>query len=169
MALRQRAHLLQVEVRGVHSRAVRRQRGKEREWQVERTHQLAKLRPVGPVPGDDRIEAAQLADEARRRVRDAQQIEAGGDDGAHRAGEPNQRHVGARGPDFQVVGPQAFERRQRNNEIADRPRADHEPAHVGFSIAKTGSPRPDLSTGLARSRPCNHIKTKRIKLEERMS
>ena len=70
--LRQCAHLLQVEVRGMHSRALRRQRGEEREWQIERMHQLAKLRPVGAIPGDDRIEAAQLIDKARQRLRYAQ-------------------------------------------------------------------------------------------------
>src|SRR5208283_74717 len=109
-AVRNRLHLFQVEIRGVYWRALRRQGGEELEWQLERANQVAEFRAVGAIPGDDRIEVAELGDEAmRRRVHDAQQVETGGGDGTRRVGEAHQWHVGGCGPDLQIVCPQAFE------------------------------------------------------------
>ena len=125
----QGAHLVEVEIAGVHGGGFGRQGGKEAAGKVERANQLAKLGAIGAVPGDDGIELAQLVEQAGGRIGDAQQVEPGGADGAHAVGKAHQGDVGRGRPDLEIAGAQGFEGWQGDDEVADGAGADDKSSH----------------------------------------
>ena len=123
------AHLVEVEIGGVHGGSFRRQRGKEAAGKVQAVDRFAKFRAIGAVPGDDRVEGAELVEQARGRVGNTQQVEAGGGDRSYAVGEAHQGDDGRGRPNLEVIGPQRLQGRQRDNEIADRAGPDDKSSH----------------------------------------
>src|SRR6059036_3655524 len=89
---------------------------------------LAELGSARAVPGYDAVESLQSLDQPRRRV-DFQHVEPGRTNRADRIGEADERHVLLGHPNFEVFGSQRFERGKGDDQIADRPRPDQQPAH----------------------------------------
>jgi hypothetical protein len=105
----------------------RRQRREKRERKM--AHSISKLRTMGPVPGIDGVERLQLRD--ARSLYYPHQIQTGIGDGAHTIGKANQGQHRARRPDFGVICPSRFQRRERKNNIADRARPNEQSALSG--------------------------------------
>ena len=103
----------------------RRLRGKELKGKVR--DRLAKLAPLGSVPRIDRVEVVESR--AARPVDDAKQIEACVGDGSRLIGKKKKRKNGARSPDLGVIGARGFERRKREDHVADRAGTNQQTPH----------------------------------------
>jgi len=102
----------------------RRQRREEREWKM--AHGTSKLRTIGPVPGIDGIERFELRNVGA--IHDSDQIQTSVGNRACTVGEADQREHRARRPDFGVIGASGFEGGKREDDVADRTRADQKTA-----------------------------------------
>lgn len=100
--------------------SLQRERGEKRERQM--THGVAKFGAIRAVPGVNRIEGLECGDFCV--IDDADQVKAGVGDRADFVGETDQRHGGARDPDFGVIGAGAFEVGKRKDHVPDRARTD---------------------------------------------
>lgn len=102
-----------------------RQRGQELKRQAQLLRELPEFRPIVPIPRNHRIEAPQTLDHVIPGEQ-SQPVKSRCNNGLRRIREARQRYILRRAPDFGVVGPQGFERRQAEYEIADGTWPDQE-------------------------------------------
>jgi hypothetical protein len=96
-------------------------------------NQIPEFRPIGAVPGDDRIEAAQALDNVIRGQK-AQPIETRRHDRLRAVGKSRQGYILARAPDLGILRPQGFQRRQADNEVADGARTNQKPSQMNHQL-----------------------------------
>ena len=144
--------LLQEKIGGMDGSAGRRQRVQEPNGQSELVHLCTKLLTIRSIPGDDRVKRPHSSHEVRRRI-DALQthpIDTRGGYGSHAIGETDQRCGFGADPDLGIFRAEAFQRRQRQNAIADRARSNQQtPQSRAISPARwfqtAGRPYPECS------------------------
>jgi hypothetical protein len=123
----------------VYLRASIRQCAEERNFQAKLLGKFDEIPAIGPVPGDDRIECTQFLDELCGGFGYAEQVEASGRDCARLVRNLRQNRVLSRSPGLQIVTFQAFQGGQRHDKVPNRPRPDHETAHLPSIPKRTPS------------------------------
>jgi hypothetical protein len=123
--------LFVIEVNGMS--AAGRQRLQELKRQAKRTGELAEIRPIGPIPGNDGIEAPQTADHIVG-WQQSEPVKSRCNNGLRRVSEAGNGNVLAGTPDFGVVRTQRFERRQADYKIADRTRSNQKACQMNHQL-----------------------------------
>ena len=110
------ARLIVVKIDGVHPAIG--QRRQEMKNQTQLPRQRLEFGPIGPIPGNNRIEAAQPLDHILI-IQQAQTIQPGCHNRPRTIGKARQTHVGSGAPNLRIIRAQRLERRQAYNEVAD--------------------------------------------------
>jgi hypothetical protein len=89
------------------------------ELEGEVADEMAEVRAVGPVPGNDGIEGSEASHDVFG-VEYADTVKSSGDNGLRGIGKAGQGDVLASAPDLGVIGPEGFESREGDDEISNR-------------------------------------------------